>query len=285
MGYKCSFMDNVSYTAEDLNQIDVNLMAIDDSEHHTSFESNTIIGVDDMNSITANIIDKGISCGNPVMGATISGDNVIISQGTAFFSDGMTMKIDSNGVSLPYSAGKKYYLYYNKTQNIAEPRCSEEYPDEGESIEYIKIAETSATGVLIDKREFASMKNPSLLPNNYNTISTSLHFDNLPDSRTEEKRIQLGGAYKKMLFKGGYSDYVYIDFSNENNYFYLQDGEKEPLNNLRLSLVNSASVSRSITILGFTIDTNTNELVLTIDVRVGNAYTTEWTSNIYLEVM
>ena len=130
----------------------------------TTFADGVDYGVDELNDITGNLINKGVFKGEgsgciPI----VSSGGVKIQSGLVVFGSGVKARIDTDGVTLPFAVGVTNYVYLvcDTATNTVEAKCETVEPVTGDFV----IGEVSAAGVAVDKRQFAHMKNASVLPN------------------------------------------------------------------------------------------------------------------------
>lgn len=153
MGYTCSFLYNETYGTADVNKI---------TERITGSGANPIplgqnaYATTDLNKITNAITASGVQY-NPNCCRVIVNDSTQfkILRGTAFFTDGMAIDVDSSGVLLSIQTGGKNYIYFKKdsVNNTGIPVASLSAP----SSDDIPLAEYAA-GTLTDKRVYAKSK-------------------------------------------------------------------------------------------------------------------------------
>ncbi len=221
MGVSVSFLDNQSVTASLLNSVSANL-----GGSALSFANNTAYGVDDLNGITASLINRGVakSDGNACV-VTFSSGTVSIASGTLFFTSGVTAKVDNAGVTLADISGSGYvYAEYSSTDNDVKFKFSQTAPSGGD---YVLLAYISAAGAVTDMRQYAYMKNASVLPNYYDIINATVYayFSLGSTGKTYYvNTINLAaGGYKKFLIVNG-DENVFLDF--ENDFYISRDGVK-----------------------------------------------------------
>lgn len=215
MGYKANFLYNGIVSADDLNGVGANLQ----TTTATTFEDNIETSTDDLNMITKNLTTKGVNRGIGYaceVAVNTSAKTILIKSGVVYFGCGVSITVDSAGITLSYTAGQKNYVYFycNSPRTIAGAKCSTTAPAAG--ADYVMLAEISSTGVLSDKREWAQMRNASLLPNLYSYNNT--FTVDIPKNSSVSKTIDLGGDYKKIyMYRTDNSTdvcfYMYMDFT------------------------------------------------------------------------
>lgn len=163
MSYKVSFLDNQSVTAQDLNDIGEGMPNVS----YQTFQDGTPYGVDDLNDITASLMNPGVAKNYGLMCSTsISNGVVHINAGRAFFASGATITVDNSGIDLtvPESNQMQYvYFFYSANGNIAGAKIAETKAE----TDTVELATISANGTLTDTRQYAYNKNASILPNQY----------------------------------------------------------------------------------------------------------------------
>ena len=214
MGYSCSFLYNETYGSSHVNKITerltgtgVNPALVDQSNYST----------EDLNKITNAITDIGVSYNTNSCRVIKDSDNEFkILYGSAFFSDGMAVDVDSDGVKLAIQSGKNY-IYFKKdsVNNTGIPTCSTTAPASND----IPLAEYE-NGVLTDKRVYAKSKIQGYGRNVTQTITTDLNGTykltaTHPDwndvkqialTRTDFSRVML--ACKGDFYDGQYKYYI-----------------------------------------------------------------------------
>lgn len=201
MGYEISFRANESYGASALNAISADF----NETVGTDFEDGIAYGVDKLNEIRQDIVTKGIARGvSASCACSISGSTVKIGGGKVFFSSGVRAVIDSNGMSVPYTAGSSGNVWLEYSAALGE--LALKYTATEPTGEYVRIARIT-NGVLADAREYCYMKNDSLLPNRVYTTTQTLQFPST-STRTLIKTIVVGeSGYKRLLVYANGTDY------------------------------------------------------------------------------
>lgn len=215
------FLDNKSYGANELNAIGDDLMALES----TTFTDGVDYGVEDLNEITANLINKGVfkSVESGCLPAVID-TNVKIQSGLVVFGNGAKARIDTDGVVLPFTAGIVNYVYLicDTTTNTVEAKCETTEPTTGD---FVMIGEVSSAGVMTDKRQFAYMKNASVLPNILNSYNVNLTWTDTLGSFKEVYSIDVGVGYRFVRVistkysKGSYGYFIILYDFGANNHF------------------------------------------------------------------
>lgn len=152
MGYTASFLANETYGAADVNKIverfagmGVNPVLVDQENYSTT----------DLNLISNVITESGVLYNsNSCRVIKYTDSEFKILYGSAFFSDGSAIDVDSSGVILPILSGKNY-IYFRKdnVSGVIEPISSNKAPSSGD----IPLAEYQ-NSIMTDKRVFAKSK-------------------------------------------------------------------------------------------------------------------------------
>ena len=97
MGFKASFLANQYVSDEDINAVGYNLS----NTVYTSFANDTVYGVNELNSITAHMMNKGVKRNYKNECAVSLNEGIVhIDSGLVFFDNGATMNIDDEGIDL-----------------------------------------------------------------------------------------------------------------------------------------------------------------------------------------
>lgn len=121
------------------------------------FKDNVVYGAEDINSIRASILTKGvIEDSARSLKVLPEGNGIKILEGQAIFGDGCKIEVDSDGVLKEISAGVKNYVYlFNNTlAGVCEVIVSQSEPQG----DYVLLAEIDEQGEISDKRQFAQLK-------------------------------------------------------------------------------------------------------------------------------
>ena len=148
MGYKCSFMDNEAYTAQDVNDA-IGRIAGDGAAFSDAGDT-----LADLNTALAGIVGSGTQlCG---CGVTETDGVYKIGAGTCFMEDGSQITFDSDGYEITPEAEVKNYVYVkrNVTENTIDVIVSQT-PGSGD---FVPLAEIAEDGSVSDTRKFATAK-------------------------------------------------------------------------------------------------------------------------------
>lgn len=165
------------------------------------FPSKDSYSADELNAMTEAVVGSGAS----LDGLKVSfADKVIsVAQGIAFFTNGATLEVDSEGVTLDYSPADTTYVYaaYDASLNVCDIYASDTAPEESSTYFVVNLAEISIEGVVTDKRVFARSKVATLGRNLFYSIY-------------ENTSLSSGNEYKSMSAGRGWE--VPIDISLYN---------------------------------------------------------------------
>ena len=144
-----TFEDNAVVTAEDLNNIAVDL-------GNTTFSafSDEKFGVEKLNEITADLVGKGILTSGDRCEPIISDGKVYIKSGVIVFGSGAKIKI-TEPVEVVAVAGDYIYAYNDVLTGKANIIATAEMPTTGD---YVMLAQINDVGTVVDLREMAVAK-------------------------------------------------------------------------------------------------------------------------------
>ena len=252
MGYTYSFVDNEVYGTDDINAAISRLTTAGVAVYPTD---ETLINA--MNSVTAQAASEGIEFSAKSCLVSVEDEDIKISAGTAFFEDGVSMVIDSEGTTLPLETGVYVYLFRDVNRNSCYPCVSKELPESG----YILLAEIDENGSVTDKRTYAASK---LAPNSAPQLSAySMKIVYYPSTSPDEAVATLDAGYSAFthlffrhkekslagvcdLAEGDYSEYVWFCDGSEVRFkkigpkvevYVLPHGDYAALNNVEIFLV------------------------------------------------
>ena len=155
-----TFEDNAVVTAEDLNNI-----AVDLGDATFSTFSEEKFGVDKLNEITADLVGKGILTTGNRCEAIISDGKVYIKSGVIVFGSGAKIRIEEP-VAVDLVNGSYIYAVNNLLTGKASIEVGESFPTEGD---FVSIAQVNDEGEIVDLREMsvAKLTLSAELQNNY----------------------------------------------------------------------------------------------------------------------
>ena len=132
------------------------------------------------------VLNVGSKCAVTV---DIDGTKVRIGDGVIVFDSGVKIKV-TGYEELDIIGGVKNYVYavYDASENKAYLNVSDVVP----SGDFVLLAEISAAGVVTDKRDWAMMKNGSVLPNSTLIFDKTDSIQTSDDTCTFDFTINLG---------------------------------------------------------------------------------------------
>lgn len=153
MGYKCTFMDNEVYSAQDVN--DALSHIISGGVSNFAYTGNATA---DINASIAQILQGGVEARGDACKMVKTNGIYKISQGTCFMNDGSQITFDSNGYELSLMPDARQYIYLKR--NLLGNTIDIEVSDEGWDPDCIPIAEVDGEGNVYDKRVYAKANIP-----------------------------------------------------------------------------------------------------------------------------
>lgn len=205
MSIEATFYANETVTAEQLNQIAVDLGL---TSYNKFPENPPQSAVSALNQITSDLINPGVLNINNRLAVSQDDNNLYVATGVAVFADGAKIRITSSETvsKSVYTEGVYYlYLYNNTTENKAQLVFSATAP----TGDYVMLAEYDA-GTITDKRKVCSAKIALPLNNTAEVFSAVKLQNKVP--------VPLGNVnlQPSMLFyNAGYEDNGYYDFKND----------------------------------------------------------------------
>ncbi len=156
MAFTYSFVDNVIYGTDDINDITKSLTGAGVAP----FVSKSSYKASDLNDLAAELVASGASldgCRCTVENMGTLQMVVTVGQGIVFFDGGVRLTVDSDGYTFPVEPNTSGYIfaYFSPTLQKADIIFDTELPSTGE---YVLLAELAADGNLRDKREIARSK-------------------------------------------------------------------------------------------------------------------------------
>lgn len=195
MSFNISFLANQTVTDEDINNIGYNLS----NTVYTSFTNDTLYGVDELNAITAHIMNKGVKRNfKNECSLNLTDGNVHINSGLAFFECGAVMTVDDEGidVALEESTETQYvYLFFNSTINVGGARCTVEYP----SGDFVMLGSVT-DGVLKQDRTFAFLNSDVKGTNEVVTLILNPEIVNIGNNKVIRYRTGINVTGYKRAF-------------------------------------------------------------------------------------
>ena len=150
MAYKCSFMDNESYTAQDVNDIFARIT------FGGVLFADTGYTLGDLNSAVNGVATQGVTKDVDSCRVVNTGGVYKISKGACIMNDGSAIMFDENGYEINIVEEQYNYVYLrlNGVGNTIDVVVST-YPGDEESI---PLAEIDEKGLIHDRRVYARAK-------------------------------------------------------------------------------------------------------------------------------
>ena len=141
MGYESSFLPNKIYGATDINN---RLKKYVTSGVADPFVNGVPYNAGKLNDLTNPLATAGVVPSTDLgckVTINTTEKTVTILSGVCFFDSGTAIEIDASGVTLPYTAGQKNYVYVKSdlVANKVEPYCTTDAP----TGDYVLLAEVS----------------------------------------------------------------------------------------------------------------------------------------------
>lgn len=237
MGYICTFMDNDTYTAQDVNTAFSHLT----SEGVAIFEDTGDLTAD-LDSAVSEVVSSGA-----VLGAckVIEEDGTYkISAGTCFMADGSQITFDSNGYEITPIENTKSYVYLKREEanNTIRVVVSSSAGETGT----VPLAEISALGVIADKRKFAMAKIGLSTANIVRSGSVNIYDVHPPIG--DILTIDMGfSGFKYLIVTDDFSNYYKrcIDLSDGEAHYTFARGGEQNIGNVKVRKEGSCLVFTS----------------------------------------
>lgn len=219
MGYKCTFMDNEVYYAEDVNAMFANLtsegVALRDSGNTLS----------NLNEAVSEVVSEGVASFPDSCKLTVTDGVYKIGEGVCFMPDGSVITFDENGYVVSPIAEVTSYVYIkrNDTMNTIDVIVSDA---EGDA-DSVPIARIEADGTIFDTRKYSRAKvkldQAAQIENFKGTIIGSYNGTEttvIDVGRSDFTRIILNN----IKFNDGTKDYTVVP--SYHNVVEIKDGEE-----------------------------------------------------------
>lgn len=149
--FSVNFLANQYVSDVDINAVGYNLA----NTVYTSFNNDTVYGVNELNAITSHMMSKGVKRNyKNECSVTLNEGIVHIDSGLAFFDNGATISIDEDGIDLTVvdNTEQQYiYLFFDESLNVAGARCGT-LPEA--NVSYVMLG-TIADGIVTQNRTFS----------------------------------------------------------------------------------------------------------------------------------
>ncbi len=187
MGYKCKFLDNEVYAAQDVNE----MFAYLTSGGVTFSDSGAVTA--DLNSAVASAVSAGAAGYEACR--VVSEDGIYkVSAGVCFMYDGSAIEIDSEGEVITPIAGTASYVYIKR--NISQNSIDIVVASSAGGEDSVPLAEIDVSGNISDKRIFARSKVPLGVPRSLRDFSQQIMFTNYA---TPEYTIDVGADFTHFI--------------------------------------------------------------------------------------
>ena len=174
MGYRCSFMDNEVYSAQDVNE----RIACMFTEGVSIVDSENILA--GLNEATKDIATSGVLPDSCKVERTATGYK--ITKGSAIMPDGSCITFDDEGYEFTAEYGVMSYVYLRRKEpyNRIDVVVSADSPDD----DCVSLAVINGEGNVQDRRKYALLKVRSMQESTLRTITKSYSGSNYYESET-----------------------------------------------------------------------------------------------------
>ena len=170
-----TFLDNQEVTAEDLNNIAIDL-GYPDYSHFP--EETPPSAVSALNQITADLVSAGVLLTGNRCAVTYSNGNIYVDTGIIVFESGAKKRIETMQQLQALEGTSCIYALNNTVENTISLVCSNEFPVDGD---FVRLASVTG-GAVTDTRKYSTAK-VDLPTVNYFEENTE-EFDFYQDART-----------------------------------------------------------------------------------------------------
>ena len=219
MAYKCSFLDNETYIAQDVNDIFARIT----SGGVVFADTGYTIG--DLNNTQAMIATEGVVRDTNSCKVVKTDGAYKVSKGACFMNDGSAIIFDDAGYELEVEDGVLNYVYIlrNNAANSIEVVVSK-YPGDENSI---PLAEIDRYGCVYDRRKYAKSKLD--LTTYASTRKFTVNFIKCKPTTSDTVTVDMGdGAFSYLIVWDGertYNNSRETRYASAKNLIELQDGE------------------------------------------------------------
>jgi len=220
MAYKCSFLDNETYIAQDVNDIFARIT----SGGVVFTDTGYTFG--DMNATQSGIASGGVTRDTNSCKVVKDGDIYKISKGACFMNDGSAIVFDEEGQVIEIIPGVVNYVYLerNVVANSIDIVVSE---TEG-SDDSIPLAEVAENGTINDRRKYSRAKVD--LATGGASKDFTINFSNCLAGKSETVTVDVGdGAFTHLIIWNGemsYLDSYQNREANGRNMIKLKEGKE-----------------------------------------------------------
>lgn len=220
MAYKCSFLDNEVYVAQDVNDIFARLT----SGGVVFTDTGYTFG--DLNATQSQTAEGGVTRDTNSCRVVKNGDTYKISKGACFMNDGSAIVFDSDGHEIEITSGSMNYVYLDRRieTNSIDIVVSELPGDESS----IPLAEINEKGEIFDRRKYARAKIDLQAGGKLRELS--VEFSQCDSDSSETVTIDMGdGDFNYAIMWEGsrtYSDSTHHREANGRNLIALEEGSE-----------------------------------------------------------
>lgn len=229
MAYQCSFVDNVNYGPEDVNEVVGDLVGAGVAP----FISKDSYKPSDLNSLTAGMVSSGVQLGGCKV-SRVSDTVVSVAPGIIYFGNGLRLKVtEEHSITVPKNTAVSIVANYHTSTGEGRLIYTTGAAA-SKSNTMIPLARISADGTITDAREFAESKIVTLGTNAIYSIpeekiTTYSYVNNSPDGYYKIAEIDLTGVnlnkFNYLIYK--YADCTYTSYDLVEGYWnFKEDTEK-----------------------------------------------------------
>lgn len=218
MGYKCSFLDSESYTAQDVNDIFAHLVT-----GGVVFGSAENV-LEDLNNAQNALVSEGVTKDVNSCKVVKTGGIYKISKGACFMGDGSAIVFDDGGEQIEITPSVRNYVFLrrNSPANTIDIVVSQGAGEAGT----VPLAEIDSDGNIFDRRRYARAKvdlNVSDRIKRFSVNFTDCTYDN---SETVTVDVGEGDFSHLVMFDGSYTcnDVTKPRVAGMRNFFDITDG-------------------------------------------------------------
>lgn len=224
MAYKCSFLDNETYVAQDVNDIFARIT----SGGVVFTDTGYTFG--DLNGAQSEVTGSGVTRDTNSCKVVKNGDTYKISKGACFMNDGSAIIFDEEGQEIEITPNVVNYVYLmrNVVANTIDIVVSEIAGDE----DSIPLAEIGEKGEIFDRRKYSRAKVD--LSSGGNLKNFTANFKQCSSNISETATVYLpDGAFSYLIIWSGemvYGSTAQKREANGRNLIELKEGEEVRLN-------------------------------------------------------